>query len=404
MDAKESSFVCIEEEEFERLKDNDILLINYQDDKLAKINLKINEEINYKLNKIQKRQIEYERFVYGLNGDIKYLEIQNQNSIKSQNEKFRLLRNEYYKLIQEERNEYLNLFEKHEEEFSKLIETEKYNRIKSIEIIDDKVKFIISENIKKKDRVSIFVFELIRIFDQIDNIPHQIFAKNQFEILKNNLTEILEDIEMGYFENSFNNARNLYKRLFELKEFVLKKEQEYLIMYYAVVKEINLFRQKIKTNKNLKFSMNIIIDSNYWSYGSLNILEKEINNIESKFDKDNFITFVDMEKIVKLIKEKKSEFELIVKKSKNNIILSQIRFSIAKKILSKLKKYLFFVVDSGYTNNDQRSNYFIELKNMIGDNISVIIKKNEKDHISEIIINSNNDNYKSKSFKDFLCK
>ncbi|MBC7473753.1 MAG: hypothetical protein H7263_05635, partial [Candidatus Sericytochromatia bacterium] len=247
MDDKKSNFICIEEEEFERLKNNDILLVysqDYQDTQLSEINSKLNKEIDYKLNKIQKRQIEYERFVYDLNGDIKYLEIQNQNFIKSQNERFHLLRNEYYKLIQEERNEYLNLFEKHEKELSKLIEEEKYSRVKSIQIVDDKVSSVISENIKKKDRVSIFVFELIKIFNQIDKIPHQVFAKNQFELLKNNLNDIVEDIEMGYFENSLNNARNLYKKLFELKEFVLQKEQDYLLIYYSTVKEINLFRQK----------------------------------------------------------------------------------------------------------------------------------------------------------------
>ncbi|MBC7476137.1 MAG: hypothetical protein H7263_17775, partial [Candidatus Sericytochromatia bacterium] len=174
--------------------------------------------------------------------------------------------------------------------------------------------------------------------------------------------------------------------------------------YYSTVKEINLFRQKIKTSKSLRFSVNILINNNYWSYESLNILEKEISNIYDKFDVNNFITFCEIEEIVSVIKDKKLKFESIIKKSKDNIVLSQIRFNIAQKIVYKLKNYLFFVIDSGYVNNDQRSDYFVELKNMIGDNISIVIKKNEKNNISEIVINSNNNEYQNKNFKDFLCK
>jgi hypothetical protein len=166
------TFICIDEEEFEVLKKAQTKLLSIQNinkKSLEEIDYQIDNEINYKLEKIEKRQIEQQKFVYDLNGEIRRTEIQLQSRLDEQNKKLKLLRQEYLEIFKNEKKEYMNLFFKYSEKLVNIIED-----FKKIQTETD-IVILSKKDSKKKERVLEIIKNLKIISESIKLIPHTKF-------------------------------------------------------------------------------------------------------------------------------------------------------------------------------------------------------------------------------------
>ena len=73
------------------------------------------------------------------------------------------------------------------------------------------------------------------------------------------------------------------------------------------------------------------------------------------------------------------DFEVIYEGVKELIVYSQIRYNLAIKISSLLKKYLFSIVKSGYENEDFKEAYFVNMINRFGLELRLFVIPNDKD-------------------------
>ncbi len=384
MSGVKQTFVCVEEDELERLKYNESRLLSLQSiipEKLDNVRNQVDQDMQEKLRRIEKRQLEYQQYVYDLNGDLRYFEIENQRRFQEQNQKFHLLRSEYFELLRRQRDEYIDIFQEQDKKFTNLVEQEKNERKNLINGLQGQINSILDDNIKKQERVKIFTEELAKLIDETEKIPHKRFAPGKLEQIKRYNQDAINDVKSGFPETALSTARNAYWQLVDLRTLVLQKEQEYLTYYSAAIESTGCLIEKAIANRKRKIEVGkgdkkkeVELEVDYWTKGELSQFQKETEDIKSELLKNERTLSVEQVKeIIKNIEKKESEINSIVEKARENILSSQLRANIAKKAVLALKEQLFTVDSSAYAGDDPRNAFFVKVKNRAGSEIVTII-------------------------------
>jgi len=414
----EHSYIYIEENEFEKLKEQVSYLETQltSSEKLKNIYSEVEKELKDKISRVSKRNSENEMYLYDLNGHIRYIEIENQKFVKKQNQKFNNLRDEYLILLSEERDEYLQIFDEQDKKFNNLLEKEKIERQNLANALQIQLDSALRDSNRKQEKIKEFIDEISKFIILTEKIPHQRFAKGKLSEIKRYFQDVINDSNTGFYETALGTARNIYWQLIDLRNFVLQKEQEYITYYFTVLRTLKVLIEKANENKFQKIYINtsnkkkdFSFDTNYWSFEEYSQYQKKLENLYNQLVKNEKTFLVeDIKKMIEEIKEIESKFSETLVNSKNNILSSQIRFNIAKKINLILKKQFLIIISSGYKNNDFRNEYIIKLQSRGGIKVRIIIEtiknqfgKNQISIFSNLNLSKENDNFILNISSDF---
>lgn len=384
MSDQEQSFVCILEEEFERLKRSQDFLLDIQSasrDRINIIRLEVEKELKYKLEKIERNYVEYQMFINDLNGEVKHLEVENQRLQKNNDEKINFVRNEYFGLIKQSVEYYATLLKKQTSNLTSLIEKEKYKLNSEIKDISANLNYLVNSEKNKSEKVRVFLSDLTKIFEDTEKINTSKFNQsNNIKDLKRNLIDAISDFEAGFYESAWITAKSIYWKLTDIRNEIKETEKKYFVIESAIYELISELLNEIESGKKLKTTFNNstqLIDLNYWSNGRVNILRKELLEILKKI-KDNQCNFDELNNIMKKTLFYKNTIKQIINNAKENILLSQLKYSYAKTIADKLNSMFFYPVDSYYKDNDYRKSYELVLKNANDDTLKIEVYDEKK--------------------------
>lgn len=394
MDEVIQSFICIDEDEFQRLKSNENKLFSLENlnrQTINNINSEIDSELKDKLQRLEKRQAEQEIFAYQLNGEIKRSELELQKRVNEQSKALYSIRKEYLEIFEKEKKNYLSLFLEQSDILFKAIEKAKTSN--SMAISQDNINNYFDNIDKKKERVNLFLQDLKIVSESIINLPHSKFFPGKFEYAKSILLEALQDFQAGFYESCLVNARNCYKILIDLKENTLLKEQEQLYLQNILSENTKYLSELIQNNKIKNIEINnkkVIVNIEFFMQDLVNKFKRQLNFIEKQIAENYDFSITEVKELNNKIKENILLFQNQYEKNINLLISSQIRFNIAQFIAKKLFLLFFSIEDSGYLANDYKKAYFVDLKNKMNQSIKVFIepdKKNLANHKIRIISN-----------------
>lgn len=408
MNNQEQSFVCILEEEFERLKRSQDFLLDIQSASRERINLirlEVEKELKYKLEKIERNYVEYQSFINDLNGDVKLLELENQRLQKNNAEKIDFVRNESLGLIKQSVEYYSSLLKKQTDSLTSLIEKEKHSLNSEIKNINNNLNYLVNSEKNKEEKVRVFLSDLAKIFDDTEKINtnklDQSIAINE---LKRKLVDAMSDFQAGFYESAWNTAKSIYWKITDVRNEIKETEKKYFVIESAIYELISELLDQLESGgKNVKIKLNNstqLIDLNYWSYGRVNILRKELIEIIKNI-KENKFNFDELNKIMKKTLFYKNNINQIINNAKENILLSQLKYSYAKMLTDTLKAMFFYPVDSSYKDDDYRKSYELILKNANGNEFKIELY-DEKKAVFFKVIYTNDDNKKFNYLKRFF--
>ncbi len=376
------SLVCLDENEFERLKRNEIKyfkMLELNKNSLLEINNEVDSEITYKLNRIEKRQSEQEKYSYELNGEIKRSQLELQKNIDTQNKILFSIRQEYVNSLKNEKENYLKIFfEQSNAIFSQI---NKINQSSLPQIYIDKIDNLYEINQKKKEKIQAFISDIKIILESLDNLPHTKFFPGKYEYAKSLVTESTEDFKSGFYEASMISLRNCYKILVNLKNDVLKKEQEQIYFQSILNKNIKYIIKVIEINQKKDisiFNQTFTIDTDSFINLSVSKIKKHVNIVEKKISENYDFSANEVAEIIKQIQASisylKSEFESILE----IVLASQLSYNIAKILSDKLNLLFFSLKTSTYISNDYKKPYYLLMVNNLGKNVKFIIESDKK--------------------------
>lgn len=384
MSTQEQSFVCILEEEFERLKRSQDFLLDIQSasrDRVNIIRLEVERELKYKLEKIERNYLEYQMFINDLNGEVKHLEVENQRLQKSNDEKITFVRNEYFGLIKQSVEYYASLLKKQTSNLTSLIEKENHKLNSEIKEINSNLNYLVNSEKNKSEKVRVFLSDLTKIFEDTEKINTSKFDQSEnIKELKRKLIDAISDFEAGFYESAWITAKSIYWKLSDIRNEIKETEKKYFVVESAIYELISELLNEIESGKKLKTTFNNstqLIDLNYWSNGRVNILRKELLEILKKI-KENQCNFDELNNIMKKTLFYKNTIKQIISNAKENILLSQLKYSYAQTIADELNNLFFYPVDSYYKDNDYRKSYELVLKNANDDTLKIEIYDEKK--------------------------
>jgi hypothetical protein len=379
----EENYVILHDDEFQKLLKRVEFLDFVQSasrDRLNLIRLEVEKEFKDKLSRIEKRQVEYQRFVFDLTGDLRQLELETLRRIDVQNQKITTMKREFLQLLKYAREEYINIFSENQFIFNNLIQEEKEERQKAVNVLENKISIIFNENNQKKEKVKNFLGELYKIFEEVQKIPEQFLPKDKMLKIERDIKDALYDFSNGFTDSSLIVARNAYRELVELRELSSNVEQEFIVISCTASRNLALLIEKIEGSNNITFkieNMPYNFDLTKWSGNSIDILKEKVNNLKILLDKAS--NKEDIKFILNKILIYEKDFEVIYEGVKELIVYSQIRYNLATKISSLLKKYLFSIIKSGYENEDFKEAYFVNMINRFGLELRLFVIPSDKD-------------------------
>jgi len=378
---EEYSFVCIEEQELKRLK------------KIASEIKNNTQNTSYdnlieKINRIEKKSVQQELFVYDLNGELKYFELELQRKYDEQLSKL-----DDFKL------KCIELFRLQKEDYTRILDEQN----KKIDFILNKINegidldnIFSSSSLKKKETAKTLCEDLRKIVLKLNDIPNKDFYLKELNKIKYLFNQCINDYEKGFYESSMSVARLVYSNIIDFRNYFIEKEEKSYNFMNIVNTKVEYIKEKIKNNKNIVFEYDnnkFNLDISFWSNNLIDNIYNKVVNL------DNFALKNNDFKIVDTINNYQNEIDNLINISKLNIINSQIRANIASKCINILIESKFNIIRYSYINNDMRNDFEIVVENLLKDKFIILIKTINNSNTTINISLIENENSKNKEIK-----
>ncbi|MFN8670722.1 MAG: hypothetical protein U0457_01405 [Candidatus Sericytochromatia bacterium] len=406
MEEEAESFVCILEEEFEKLQRAQNFLFDIQSASRERINLirlQVEKELQYKIDKIERNYVQYQKFIGDLNGEIKLLELENQRRLHNQDKKFELMRAEYIEGIKGSIEHYTSLIETQNKKFNKIIKEETSFFKESLDNIKENLNYIVDTEKSKKEKVKLFLTDLGKIFEDTEknNLDKHNLSK-KIEELRRKFVDAMSDFQAGFFESAWNTAKSVYWEITDIRNNIKETEKKYFVLESAIYEVVSELLENIEGNKHLKITfLNKKIDLNYWLNGRLNNIRKDLLDI-IKNVKESKYNIYDLNDVLRKINYHKNNFPKLLQTAKENIIIAQLKYEYADKITKIMENVLFYPIKGEYFNNDFRNDYILDFENIQGNSCNFVISNDNKSIVLKTTLNATKN--QTKYIKELLEK
>jgi hypothetical protein len=215
---------------------------------------------------------------------------------------------------------------------------------------------------------------------------HERFSPSRFSHILRNLELAESNFSNGFFESSLQSSQQMYLELsdlnFELEQifvqwqilfertFVAVDEMIYQMVSNGKINAIGLQGEELPD----------LVDLNYWTKGRFHQLLEHTRQLSSNLVNDqNILTTEDLDRIYnQIIPVIRESFETMVYDARLSALNSQLRMNIAEKALIALENHGFFLDQSGYSDDDMRSQFNAHLACPDGSEVTINVLPNEK--------------------------
>lgn len=309
---------------------------------------------------------------------------------------FNQQRGEYMGLFNQQRSEYMQLFESQDRKFVEMINNERQQRIKEIDNLQGHINAIMADSNRKQKYAQALVNDLNKIFEETHStIPHQRFAPGEIEIIRMQVQNAINSANGAMPESAVSTAQQAYLDLCKLREKVLQKEQEFIILHNAALENARLLLEEVHANRHYNIEKTeegdaVKLEVDYWTYEELSQFENEVKSIHKRIeDEQETLSIDELRKILEQLEELQPRTAEIVEKACRSIIASQLRAEIADMAIEALETQGYGVQDATYEGKDPRETYVAKMKNIAGSEISLVISPVDEDKgLNEVSIHS----------------
>lgn len=368
---EEYTFVCIEEQELNRLKK---IAYNFKSNTQ---NDSYNSVID-KISRIEKKALQQELFVYDLNGELKYFELELQRKYEEQLSKLDDFKLKCIELFKLQKDDYTRLIEEQNKKIDYIL-----NKIKDGFNIEN----IFNDTGNKKDFAKNLCDDLNKIISKLNEIPNKELYLKDLNKIKYLFKQSLNDFEKGFYESSMSISRLVYSNILDFRNNFIESEEKIYNLSNVLNTKIEYLKENIKNNRNINFEYNnnyFNLDTSFWSNGLIDKINYKLNNLENIISENINIDI--LENNYKEINNYENQVSDIINKSKINIISSQIRANIANKCIDILTNSNFKILEYFYINNDLRNDFKIIFENILEDKFIIIIRTIDNSFNTKLII------------------
>ncbi len=347
------------------------------------------QEMKNRIAPLESRQRQYENMVSGLQSELGNLERNTQQRIKQQ-------QNEFVGRLQEQRGEYLRLFQDQEQKFASMIEDERRQRQQAADSLQSQITSIVEDARRKQDIARSFLNDLLKIVDQTDELPHQRFAPGALDAIRRHVEDARQNVESNNSEAGLSTAQQAYWKVVDLRDSVLQKEREFMLVYQAALEQSRSLLEEAHASRKYELDLGeegasdlVEVDVDFWTREQLSEFEKELEGLVKQLTREeNTLSVEAVKEILEKIEAMKTKPEELSGIAVQNIVASQLRVNIAEVALEGLKKQGFELEDSAYEGDDERSSYVVKARKIAGSEVVTVIAPGAGVGENTLMINS----------------
>ncbi|MEM6802566.1 MAG: hypothetical protein AAF696_14250, partial [Bacteroidota bacterium] len=226
--------------------------------------------------------------------------------------------------------------------------------------------------------------------NQVDEqLPHQKFTPGELAKLKARIMET-KSLLNTQEQAAMAQAGERYHDLTDLREKILRLEQEFEIWYNASLETTRVLFESIQANRKVElkeYDGNAEVD--YWTRGAYGELENQVKGLLDSLEKDK--DSLSLEKVKEILGEAQKLADKqarLIEEAIERAVSSQIRAEMADMIIEKLAKDGYEVRNYGYEQEDQRKIYLVKLQNEAKTEVVVAIVPDEQTNTNTLSINT----------------
>ncbi len=218
------------------------------------------------------------------------------------------------------------------------------------------------------------------LFEEIQqNLPHQRFTPGRLEELHLKLRLQENNLASGLSQVAISGLQELYLDLSRLRQEILQKEQEYLLLWAKALEAGEEGLQVIREAEALEEEWlreeypEEQRQTDFWVKGELSRKKEEIRRLVEELRKNRYRwTIMEVEEVQKRLNRLKEEVAELIEKAVRESWLSAERKRIAENIAAALREEGFTLErKEGFEENDPRRAYLLGVRNFAGDEIVV---------------------------------
>ena len=270
-----------------------------------------------------------------------------------------------------------------------------------IKLINKELKNIRLEKESKKELALSWLKNFENSIKMIKELEHEKFKKGALDRLLEEARIAKENINNGVFEAAISSLQERFLDARELFNEVYLLQQEFEELKTIALNNIDELNDLIEIQKEVEFIIfdeKIRVDVNYWTYGKLDRIKKEIEELKLKIEDKDTTT----EEMVELISRENFLFEElknIAEEAKNNILLSESRIDLAEDLEEVLEELGYDLVDGAFEGDDKRKSAVLKFENEAEEEIITVITPKGNKNSLNIIFGLENTNVAMKDVR-----
>ncbi|MCL0087100.1 hypothetical protein M1N65_03440 [Thermodesulfovibrionales bacterium] len=198
----------------------------------------------------------------------------------------------------------------------------------------------------------------------MNDLPHSRFAPGRLEAIGRQVNDAQRNYEQNMPEASLSTAQQAFWELSDLRDEVLRKQREFILVYQEALQEARLLLEEARANRKYQLELGegagreiLALEADYWTHGELTAFETEIRVLERELlNGEKTLTSEQVKESLARIEAMKPMLSEIVERAQQNILASQLRVNMAGVIVKVLAEQGFVLQDAVYEGDDMSAN------------------------------------------------
>lgn len=384
MSGHKRKFISISEDEYRRLCDADLRLRSVSEkvqDNISGIRSASERALWENLNQAYERQNAFESSIQSMNEELVAVEAAaNQTLLEFESETYQNLQgalDDLWKDAQLLIDERARVFE---------AEIAELNRRRGLKLrrMAQQLSLLEDETTRKRNLAVEWLQSAVDICHFIaTKYPHERFVPGELKRLYEDTTIAEQNIELGFYEAAFASAQEIFNQVSELRVVLERCMHDWQIHLQTALsrgKQLLVLAEDSQACKAVDLEGKVLpidIDVNYWSGGKFQHfflhLRKMVHRLEHRpeiFDMSSLKTIIQQH-----LPEMQKELDDIITDARWAALSSQLRINIADIAIQALEEQGFELVDSKYTDEDQRQGYSASVKDYSGNQVYIYVEQ-----------------------------
>lgn len=277
--------------------------------------------------------------------------------------------------------------------------------------LDTLIKDIENKEESKKSQAKEWYKNASDSLDIVDTYNHNKFLPNRYEELQQKLNLSKSNIENEVYESSISQSQTVWQDAFKLRLELEELENEWNEYLKNAIESNNRLLATCDAQKTLELAFDtedgdttLEVDIDHWCKGELTTLKNKALDQQKILKNSKVMGVDDFKKLINESSTLEKEVLSLTQKSKDAIILSQLRSDMASDIVESLDDSGFELVESCFKSDDEREAIHLKMQNISGDEVVTIITpmENKKNKLDIHFFDDSDENFKQTRLQSMI--